>query len=144
MDYSSIDDLIYIFEKNLKWKLSQRAKTSADEFRLLMNTFRYYDYNPSGVIDKEQWKQSILKIGLINLPDEKLNELFDYYLSKQIPANENSSNLLNYKQFTYNLLYSQSNQSNIKRNNFINRNNNRLKISNYSYDFQAKKNCEEN
>ena len=144
MDYSSIDDLIYIFEKNLKWKLSQRAKTSADEFRLLMNTFRYYDYNPSGVIDKEQWKQSILKIGLINLPDEKLNELFDYYLSKQIPANENCSNLLNYKQFTYNLLYSQSNQSNIKRNNFINRNNNRLKISNYSYDFQAKKNCEEN
>lgn len=144
MDYSSIDDLIYIFEKNLKWKLSQRAKTSADEFRLLMNTFRYYDYNPSGVIDKEQWKQSILKIGLINLPDEKLNELFDYYLSKQIPANENCSNLLNYKQFTYNLLYSQSNQSNIKRNNFINRNNNRLKISNYSYDFQAKKKCEEN
>ena len=144
MDYSSIDDLIYIFEKNLKWKLSQRAKTSADEFRLLMNTFRYYDYNPSGVIDKEQWKQSILKIGLINLSNEKLNELFDYYLSKQIPANENSSNLLNYKQFTYNLLYSQSNQSNIKRNNFINRNNNRLKISNYSYDFQAKKNCEEN
>ena len=144
MDYSYIDDLIYIFEKNLKWKLSQRAKTSADEFRLLMNTFRYYDYNPSGVIDKEQWKQSILKIGLINLPDEKLNELFDYYLSKQIPAHENSSNLLNYKQFSYNLLYSLSNQSNIKRNNFINRNNNRLKISNYSYDFQAKKNCEEN
>ena len=140
---ASAEELIYAFEKNLKWKLSQRAKTSADEFRLLMNTFKYYDLNPSGVIDKEQWKQSILKIGLINLSEGKLNEIFDYYLFKQNQKNEKSSNYLNYKEFSYNLLYASSNRPNIKRNNFFNRNNNTLKSCNYSYDFQSEKNIEE-
>ena len=139
----SAEELIYAFEKNLKWKLSQRAKTSADEFRLLMNTFKYYDFNPSGIIDKEQWKQSILKIGLINLSEGKLNEIFDYYLFKQNQKNEKSSNYLNYKEFSYNLLYASSNRPNIKRNNFFNRNNNTLKSCNYSYDFQPEKNIEE-
>ena len=137
------EELIYSFEKNLKWKLSQRAKTSADEFRLLMNTFKYYDFNPSGVIDKEQWKQSILKIGLINLSEGTLNEIFDYYLFKQNQKNEKSSNYLSYKEFSYNLLYASSNRPNIKRNNFFNRNNNTLKSVNYSYDFQSEKNIEE-
>ena len=60
---SFLNELRNIFERSLKWKLSQKAKTTADEFKILMNNFRYYDYNPSGQIDKEQWKQVILKIG---------------------------------------------------------------------------------
>ena len=141
---TSSDDLIYTFEKNLKWKLSQRSKTSADEFRLLMNTFKYYDYDPSGLIDNEQWKKSILKLGLINLSEEKLNQIFEYYLFKQNQKNEKSSDYLNYKEFSYNLLYTSSNRTIAKRNNFFIRNKNSFKNCNYSYDFQSKKNNEEN
>ena len=132
---SSINDLRYIFEKNLKWKLNQKAKTSADEFKLLINTFRFYDYEPSGQIDREQWKQSIIKIGLIGFKDEKLNELYDYYISNQNKTNNN----LNYKQFAYNLLYNQSNPPPlIKRNKYFNRNKDELRSFNYSYDFLSK------
>ena len=143
---SPINELRYTFEKNLKWKLNQKAKTSADEFKILMNTFRYYDYNPSGKIDKEQWKQAILKIGLISFSDENLNDLFDYYLSKQNINDSVNSEYLNYKDFVYNLLYTSSSHSPIIiRNNFFNRNNNPIKSFNYSYDFQSKnKNNEEN
>ena len=138
---TSINDLRYIFEKSLKWKLNQKAKTSADEFKLLLNIFRFYDNEPLGHIDREQWKQSMLKIGLIGFKDEKLNELFDYYLSNQNLSNTN----LNYKQFAYNLLYNQSNPPPlIKRNNYFSRNKNELK-SNYSYDFQTRnKNDDDN
>ena len=137
---SSINDLKYIFEKNLKWKLNQKSKTSADEFRLLINTFKYYDYNPSGHIDKEQWKQAILKLGIIGFSEEKLNELFDYYLFNQNKNDINKySDFLNYKQFGYDLLYNSQNQPNaIKRNNYIIRNKNTLKNINYSYDFKYK------
>ena len=133
---SFLNELRNIFERSLKWKLSQKAKTTADEFKILMNNFRYYDYNPSGQIDKEQWKQVILKIGLISLSEEKLNKLYDYYLSKQNLANNNNSHFLDYKQFSYYLLYNTLNPPNLKkRNNYLNGNNNSIKRFNYSYDF---------
>ena len=145
---SSINNLCYIFEKHLKWKLNQKAKTSADEFRLLMNTFKYYDFNPVGHVDKEQWKQSILKLGIIGFSEEKLNDLFDYYLFNQNKNINNNSEFLNYKQFGYDLLYKPTNnESNIiKTNNYLNRNNkNTIKNVNFSYDFKSKmKNDKEN
>ena len=144
---SSINELRYIFEKSLKWKLNQKAKTSADEFKILMNAFRYYDFEPSGKIDKEQWKKAILKIGLISLSNENLNDLFNFYLSKQNINDSINSENLNYKDFAYNLLYTSSSHSPIiiKNNNYFNRNDNPIKSFNYSYDLQLKnKNSEKN
>ena len=73
---------------------------------------------------------------LISLSEEKLNKLYDYYLSKQNLANNNNSHFLDYKQFSYYLLYNTLNPPNLKkRNNYLNGNNNSIKRFNYSYDF---------
>ena len=143
---SSINDLRYVFEKNLKWKLNQKAKSSKDEFKLLINNFRYYDNNLSDEINKEQWIKAILKIGLIGFSDTKLINLFEYYTSNQKANNNSNSNDLNYKQFTYDLLYNSSDKPIIfKRKNYFNRNKIQAKNINYSCDFHNKlKNNEEN
>ena len=143
---SSINDLRYVFEKNLKWKLNQKAKSSKDEFKLLINNFRFYDNNLTGGINKDQWIKAILKIGLIGFSDTKLINLFEYYTSSQRTNNNTNSNDLNYKQFTYDLLYNSSNKPIIfKRENYFYRNKKEVKNINYSCDFQNKlKNNEEN
>jgi len=136
---SSLNDLCFSFEKNLKWKLNQKAKSSADVFKLLINTFRYYDPNNFDVINKEQWIKAIKKIGVC-LSEEKLNNLFQYY-SNQSNNISNGMDVMNYKNFVYNLLYNSINQPILfKRGNIFVRNNNSIKNINYSYDFKTKKN----
>ena len=135
----SINDLCISFEKNLKWKLNQKAKSSADEFRILMNTFRYYDPNNSDEINKEQWIKAIKKIGLY-LSEEKLNNLFQCYANQNSNIN-NGMEVINYKDFVYNLLYNSINQPILfKKSNIFVRNNNSIKNINYNYDFKTKKN----
>ena len=135
---SSINDLKKIFERNLKWKLNQKAKTSTDEFKLLLNNFRFYDKNLSGIIGKEEWKKAILKIGLIGFSEEKLNNLFQYYSFNQNKDNNNNNfEYINYKQFSQNLLYNTSIPPIIiKRNNYFDRDKKLIKNINYSYDFK--------
>ena len=149
---SSIIDLQYIFERNLKWKINQKAKTSADEFKLLINNFKFYDSKETGEINKDQWIKAILKIGLIGFSDEKLINLFDLYIYNQSKNDNKKYDNLNYKQFTYNLLYNSSDKPiAFKRNNYLNINKNQNqninKSQNFSYscDFKNKmKNNEEN
>ena len=136
---SSITDLCFSFEKNLKWKLNQKAKSSADVFKLLMNTFRYYDLNNSDEINKEQWIKAIKNIG-VYLSEEKLNNLFQYYANQNNNIN-NGMEVINYKDFVYNLLYNSINQHILfKRSNIFVSNNNSIKNINYSYDFKTRKN----
>ena len=137
---SSITDLCFSFEKNLKWKLNQKAKSSADVFKLLMNTFRYYDPNNSDEINKEQWIKAIKNIG-VYLSEEKLNNLFQYYANQNTNKNiSNGMEVINYKDFVYNLLYNSINQPILfKRNNIFVRDNNSINNINYSYDFKARK-----
>ena len=136
---SSITDLCFSFEKNLKWKLNQKAKSSADVFKLLMNIFRYYDPNNSDEINKEQWIKAIKNIG-VYLSEEKLNNLFQYYANQNNNIN-NGMEVINYKDFVYNLLYNSINQHILfKRSNIFVSNNNSIKNINYSYDFKTKKN----
>jgi len=135
----SINDLCISFEKNLKWKLNQKAKSSADVFRILMNTFRYYDPNNSDEINKEQWIKAIKKIG-VYLSEEKLNNLFQCYANQNRNIN-NGMEVINYKDFAYNLLYNSINQPILfKKSNIFVRNNNSIKNINYSYDLKKKKN----
>ena len=138
---SSINDLCLSFEKNLKWKLNQRSKSSADVFKFLMNIFRYYDSNNSDEINKEQWIKSIKKIGIF-ISEDKLNNLFQYYANQNKSNNiSNGMELINYKNFVYNLLYNSTNQPILfKSKNIFDKNNNSIKSINYSYDFKTKKN----
>ena len=132
---SSINDLCFSFEKNLKWKLNQKAKSSAEVFKLLMNTFRYFDPNNSDEINKDQWIKALKNIGVC-LSEEKLNNLFQYYANPNTNNNiSNGMEVINYKNFVYNLLYNSINQSILfKRSNIFVRNNNSIKNINYSND----------
>ena len=147
---SSLTELKYIFEKNLKWKINQKAKTTSDEFKLLINNFKFYDSKETGEINKDQWIKAILKIGLIGFSDEKLINLFDLYIYNQSKNDNKKYDNLKYKQFTYNLLYNSLDKPIIcKKNNYLNinksRNLNRNNNFSYSCDYKNKiKNEEEN
>ena len=91
------NEFCQIFESELKRKLSERAKSTLDEIRLLLNSFKFYDLDYIGIIDKIQWVKGILKTGLTGISETDLVSLFPFY-------DQNNSGLIDYKNFA-NYLY---------------------------------------
>ena len=91
------NDFCDIFEYELKKKLSERSKSTFDEIRLLLKSFKFYDLDYIGVLDKMQWARSILKTGLTCFTEEDLLSIFPRY-------DKNNTGLIDYFNFT-NYLY---------------------------------------
>ena len=89
---SSLQDLQQIFEYELKRKLSERAKSSSGELRVLLNGFRFFDINYTGIITKTQWIQGILRTGLTGFSESDLDSLFILY-------DQNNTGQIDYKNF---------------------------------------------
>ena len=89
---SSLQDLQQIFEYELKRKLSERAKSSSGELRVLLNGFRFFDINYTGIITKTQWIQGILRAGLTGFSESDLDSLFIIY-------DQNNTGQIDYKNF---------------------------------------------
>ena len=89
---SSLQDLQQIFEYELKRKLSERAKFSSGEMRVLLNGFRFFDINYTGIINKSQWIQGILRTGLTGFSESDLDSLFILY-------DQNNTGQIDYKNF---------------------------------------------
>ena len=85
------------FEYNLKNKLSQRAKSTKDELKLLINSFKFFDNELIGYVNKENWINPIIKIGLLGFSNNDFNTLFNIY-------SEGNKEFINYKKFSYNIL----------------------------------------
>ena len=94
---SNKNEFCQIFESELKRKLSERSKSTIDEIRLLLNSFKFYDLEYIGIIDKMNWVKGILKTGLTGINENDLLSLFPYY-------DTNNSGFIDYKNFT-NYLY---------------------------------------
>jgi hypothetical protein len=54
------------FEKELKFKLTQKTKANQPEDATLIKHFRYFDLNNAGSLNRDQFWQAILKIGINN------------------------------------------------------------------------------
>ena len=92
MDSNSLQELQQIFEYELKRKLTERAKSTSDEIRILLNNFKYFDLNYSGIIDKNRWIQGIFRTGLSGFSESDLDSLFSLY-------DKNNSGQIDYKNF---------------------------------------------
>lgn len=84
---------ISIFEYELKRKLSERARSTVDEIRILQKWFKFYDLDYTGIIDKTQWAHGILKTGLTGFNEEDLSILFSFY-------DINNSGYIDYKKYS--------------------------------------------
>ena len=58
------DELKKVFEYEIKRKISERARSPADEFRILMSGFKFYDYTSSGKVNQTEFVKGILRTGL--------------------------------------------------------------------------------
>ena len=92
----SIDlmELQQIFEYELKRKLAQKCITKNEELRFLLNSFKFYDYHSSLIIDKNKWIKGVLKTGLCGFNINDLSDVFDKY-------DINKTGFINYKNFCY-------------------------------------------
>ena len=81
-----------IFEFELKKKLSERAKSSAGEMRILLNGFKFFDLNYTGIINKNQWIQGVFRTGLTGFNESELDSLFSVY-------DKNNTGQIDYKNF---------------------------------------------
>ena len=106
------NEFCQIFESELKRKLSERAKSTLDEIRLLLNSFKFYDLDYIGIIDKIQWVKGILKTGLTGISETDLVSLFPFY-------DQNNSGLIDYKNFA-NYLYGREPLNPLPKNPNIN------------------------
>jgi hypothetical protein len=52
------------FEKELKFRLTQKTKASQPEDATLIKNFRYYDLAGYGKINRDQFFQTLSKIGV--------------------------------------------------------------------------------
>ena len=89
-----IDEFQKIFEFEIRTKLSRRCQTKNEEIRQLYNSFRFYDYGSSSIIDKNGWIKGIQKSGLCGFNLSDLSDLFARY-------DKNNTGYINYKNFTY-------------------------------------------
>ena len=86
-------DLQQIFEYEIKRKLTERARNPADELRILMNGFKFYDFDYAGKLDKNNWVKGILRTGLSGFSQTDLFSLFDSY-------DINKSGFIDYKNYS--------------------------------------------
>ena len=86
-------DLQQIFEYEIKRKLTERARNPADELRILINGFKFYDFDYTGKLDKNNWVKGILRTGLSGFSETDLFSLFDSY-------DVNKSGLIDYKNYS--------------------------------------------
>ena len=122
---SSLQDLQQIFEYELKRKLSERAKIASGEMKILLNGFKFFDLDYTGIINKNQWIQGIFRTGLTGFNESDLNSLFSCY-------DKNNTGEIDYKNFCgflygrepLNPLKNNSQSYIIQQNNNNNMNNN--------------------
>ena len=86
-----MDKLKTQFEKDLKTKLLFKTSPHMTEEILLLKNFKYFDEDNTNKCDSDTFNQVISKVGVLNLSDDELNQLFDYYSKGQ--------EFLNYKEF---------------------------------------------
>ena len=79
------------FEKDLKTKLLYKTSGHMTEEILLLKNFKYFDEENSNKCNATTFLQVIAKVGVLNLSEEELYQLFNYYSKGQ--------KLLNYKDF---------------------------------------------
>ena len=89
---NKLEELKNIFEHEIKRKLSERARTSADEYRNLMSGFKFYDYAYTGRVNETEFVKSILRTGLSGFNDSDIRSLFKYY-------DKNNSGKIDYKNY---------------------------------------------
>ena len=86
-----MDQLKKQFEKDLKTKLLYKTSPHMTEEILLLKNFKYFDEDNSDKCDAATFFQVIAKVGVFNLSEDQLYQLFDYY--------SNGQKYLNYKDF---------------------------------------------
>ena len=127
----NINELKRIFEYEIKRKLSERGRSPAGEFRILMNGFKFYDYTNSGKLNQIEFVKGILRTGLSGFNESHIRSLFNIY-------DKNNTGYIDYRNFC-NYLYGKepltplSNTENETQNTTINNdinNNNEQKIQN--------------
>ena len=89
-----MDEFQKIFEFEIRTKLSRRCHTTSEEIRLLYNSFKFYDFERSSIIDRNSWIKGIQKIGLCGFNINDLSDLFSRY-------DKNNTGYINYRNFTY-------------------------------------------
>ena len=94
---SQIEQIKKFFEYELKRKLSEKARHIVDEYKILLNCFKFFDINNEGELDKKKWINGILKTGLSGFNEKDLDSLYDNYLT-------NNLDKMDYKDFC-NYLY---------------------------------------
>ena len=89
-----MDEFQKIFEFEIRTKLSRRCRTTNEEIRLLYNSFKFYDFDNTSIIDKASWIKGIQKTGLCGFNINDLSDLFPFY-------DKNNTGYINYRNFTY-------------------------------------------
>ena len=92
-----INEFQKIFEYEIKRKLAQKFLSPQEELRKLINSFKFYDYTSSFVLDKNQWVKGVLKTGLCGFNINDLAKVFENY-------DPNKTGYINYINFC-NYLY---------------------------------------
>ena len=116
MRHNNLNELKEIFEYELKTKLSEKAKTSINEQKTLLNCFKYYDINNEGFADESRWINSILRTGITGFSHNDLEKLYKSYVS-------NPSDSINYQNFC-NYIFGRENVGKIS---YANIKNNKMK-----------------
>ena len=89
---NKMEELKQIFEHEIKRKLSERSRSSADEYRILMNGFKFYDYAYTGKVNETEFVKSILRTGLSGFNESDIRSLFKNY-------DKNNAGQIDYKNF---------------------------------------------
>ena len=131
-----MEELKKIFEHEIKRKLAERARTSADEYRILMNGFKFYDFAYTGFVNETEFVKSISRTGLSGFNEIDLRNLFKYY-------DKTNSGKIDYKNYCGYLcgreeLNPLSNSQNDKKDETQNQNNNNTANNNQQLNQKQK------
>lgn len=65
-----MSDLRLDFERELKFKISQKGKASQTDETTLIRAFRYFDLDNSGTVSQDEFLKAVQKIGVTSFENE--------------------------------------------------------------------------
>jgi len=73
-----LQSIYFSFEKELRYKLGQKATPHQGEENILLKSFKYFDLNNSGTVDREEFLKTVEKIG-IQIFNKQVTKNFFFY-----------------------------------------------------------------
>lgn len=98
-----MEKLVSSFEKEIQAIIRQKADSYKQEEKLLLRTFKFFDFQGEGFVEFSQFERVMIKLSITMLNSQELKEVFNYYILDQGDMSSRYGGLRPHQKLNYNI-----------------------------------------